>query len=299
MRKNPSLASFYSLLLPGSGGLFYIGQNAKGFWMLIFFIASTAGLYSFGISLLFILIIGASDAGNIAQIEGKNTFLVIFLSFIFLGGGGHFLLGKPGRGILFIFSAILVTIPMVGGIFAIIIGMKEAYGMAIRKNNFGSLKSWEYTWDYQAKPEQIRFLDEEKIETEDIIVSTEEVPLDNRFGSNSIISEHEFIQTASSSLKINETQHLSGRFKVGFQILEGELQGHISKNLGIDLGHQITRRVNVKFEVEAGKYVIYRIVWKQNFRKGIVRAAKGRQVFKVPYDVTYGLYHSIDSIECP
>ena len=135
-RKKPALASFLSLLLLGGGGLFYVGQRTKGFWMLIFLIASALGFYSFGISLLFVLIMGAGDAGNIAQIECKNTFFPILFSWLILGGGGHFLLKKPRRGILFILTAILVNIPIIGGFFALILGMKESYGMAIRKNNW-------------------------------------------------------------------------------------------------------------------------------------------------------------------
>lgn len=142
----------------------------------------------------------------------------------------------------------------------------------------------------------IRFLHDQPLNEGSVMLSTEEVPLDNRFGSSVLMSEHEFVQAATSSLKIDQSSTSSRRLQVSWALLEGELNGQISRSLGVEIGSQITRRVNLKFEAAAGKFVLYRIVWKQNSRKGLAEIELGTQIVQVPYEVIYGLYHSVESL---
>jgi len=137
------------------------------------------------------------------------------------------------------------------------------------------------------------FVDDER----DITLSTEDVPLDNRHGSSPISSEHEFSQTAKISVSLVKNQEVSaGVNATVWSVFEADLNAKIAKNLGVEIGQEIHRRVTVKFEALPGKFVRYRVVWKQNVRRGNFEVAIGSKTIKVPYEAIYGLFHSIESI---
>lgn len=131
----------------------------------------------------------------------------------------------------------------------------------------------------------------------DIVISTEDVPLDNRHGSSPISSEHEFSQTAKISVSLAKNQEVSAGINATvWSVFEADLNAKIAKNLGVEIGKEIHRRVTVKFEALPGKFVRYRVVWKQNVRRGNFEVAIGSTTTKVPYEVIYGLFHSIESM---
>jgi hypothetical protein len=145
--------------------------------------------------------------------------------------------------------------------------------------------------------DSINFLDEKIYEENDTIIGTEEIPLDNRFGSSTLVSEHEFTRTATTHLKIERDKNIESRFKVGlWSVLEAEVRSNLAKAIGLELKDQVSRRVTVKFEAAPGKLVRYKVLWKQNTRKGIFSIRVGTQTVQLPYSVTFGLYHSIESI---
>lgn len=145
--------------------------------------------------------------------------------------------------------------------------------------------------------DSINFLDEKVYEENDTIIGTEEIPLDNRFGSSTLVSEHEFTRTATTHLKIEQDKNIEGRFKVGlWSVLEAEVRNNLAKAIGMELGDQVSRRVTIKFEAAPGKLVRYKVLWKQNTRRGIFSISVGTQTVQLPYSVTFGLYHSIESL---
>ena len=308
MRKKPSLASFYSLLLPGSGGLLYVGQKAKSFWMLIFVIASTAGFFSFGISLLFVLIMGAGDAGNIAQIEGKNTFFPILFSLVILGGGGHFLLRKPRRGILFILAAILVNIPIAGGIFAIILGMRESYGMAIRKNNFGSLKSWEYTWDYQPG---IRKSEWEVLEVVETTRTEKRIGDESRIIDNSSARNSSITRTVTVSKQWRQTYEMD--YEKAHSLTTGQsvqadkyvtytqqIEDSFRQRYAISLEETRTFEDTIAIEVKPGRVVTLYISWKKIIQLGYAKVFNihnPSEIIQIPFSVVVDLAFDLKSHE--
>jgi hypothetical protein len=148
-----------------------------------------------------------------------------------------------------------------------------------------------------AEADSIDFLEEKVYEENDTIIGTEEIPLDNRLGSSTLISEHEFARTATTHLKIEHDENIKGRFKAEvWSVLEAEVRSSLAKAIGMEFGDQVSCRVTVKFEAAPGKLVRYRVRWKQNTRRGIFSIGVGNQTVQVPYSVTFGLYHSIESL---
>ncbi|MBF0610905.1 MAG: hypothetical protein G8345_16470 [Magnetococcales bacterium] len=142
-------------------------------------------------------------------------------------------------------------------------------------------------------------INEQVIQEESIILATEDVPLDNRFGNRVLVSEHEFSRSAATTLKIGQSRDAEVSSEVDVGLLETLLKGKLAKSMGTELGGQISRRVRLKFEADPGKFVHYRVVWKQESRRGILLVQMAGQERQFPYMVTYGLYHSVESLSAP
>ncbi|CAK0765283.1 hypothetical protein CCP3SC1_450016 [Gammaproteobacteria bacterium] len=143
----------------------------------------------------------------------------------------------------------------------------------------------------------LQLLREAITEEQPIILATEEVPLDNRFGNNVLVSEHEFVRTASISFSMaRDHQSTSGITGGLWAVVEGLAQDEIKKTLNIELNSQVTRRVKVVFSTAPGHLVRYRVIWKQEARRGMFAVDVGGKVYSVPYLVVFGLSHAIESI---
>lgn len=147
------------------------------------------------------------------------------------------------------------------------------------------------------KSQAVEFLDENTLEENDVVLAIEEIPLDNRFGNSKLTSTHEFTRTATTSFDITKNNEVMGRLKAGsWSVIEIEAQKRISERVGVEVGDQITRRVNVTFEAAPGEIVYYRLTWKQKTRQGVFNMKVNNQTIHLPYSVTYGLYHLIESV---
>ncbi|MBF0381833.1 MAG: hypothetical protein HQL69_12490 [Magnetococcales bacterium] len=148
------------------------------------------------------------------------------------------------------------------------------------------------------KPLFIEIKREYILSDESLILATEDVPLDNRFGNQPITSEHEFVRSASISLEVDRGREIDTAIRTGFwKAFETKAADTLSKSLGSKIGSQVTRRVRLKFSVAPQKEVTYRIVWKQESRRGVMDILVGhKKRYKIPYMVTYGLSHSVESI---
>ncbi|CAK0755975.1 conserved hypothetical protein, conserved protein of unknown function with homology of Mmc1_2245 and Mmc1_3316 of Magnetococcus marinus MC-1 and SS-5 [Gammaproteobacteria bacterium] len=143
----------------------------------------------------------------------------------------------------------------------------------------------------------IQLLRESIVEERPVVLATEEVPLDNRFGNQVLVSEHEFIRTATISLTMSRDLVTTSGLKASWwPILENMAQEEIKKTHGIELNTQITRRVKVVFSTEPGHLVRYRVIWKQDSRRGLLEVDVEGGLYSVPYIVTFGLSHAIESM---
>jgi hypothetical protein len=148
------------------------------------------------------------------------------------------------------------------------------------------------------KPVTVDIVKEYIVSDESLILATEDVPLDNRYGDQDLSSEHEFARTATISLEVAHNREVGSALNSGFfKAFETKIADELSKSLGTKIGSQITRRVRLKFSVGPQKYSKYRIVWKQESRRGLFEImVSNKKRYKIPYMVTYGLSHSVESI---
>ncbi|MBF0191929.1 MAG: hypothetical protein HQL99_12445 [Magnetococcales bacterium] len=148
-----------------------------------------------------------------------------------------------------------------------------------------------------SSPSAIEFLRESITGEDSLVLATEEVPLDNRYGNKVLSSEHEFSRTANISLSIIEHQSSGHHLKAALWILlESMVQKELKKSLHIEFGTQITRRVKINFSTDPGFMVRYRVVWKQTSRRGVFEVKIGSEIHIIPYVVTFGLSHAVESV---
>ncbi|HAT50223.1 MAG: hypothetical protein HQL07_14550 [Nitrospirae bacterium] len=134
---------------------------------------------------------------------------------------------------------------------------------------------------------------------ESFILATEDVPLDNRYGDRVLSSDNEFSRTATVTLDIDRSTEVNSSVRSGFgKLFSSQIGGELSKTLGVRVGSQITRKIRLNFSVSPHKKVLYRVIWKQESRRGEFDImVNGKRRFRVPYLITYGLSHSVESIE--
>ncbi|MEO5332446.1 MAG: hypothetical protein H7839_10515 [Magnetococcus sp. YQC-5] len=176
------------------------------------------------------------------------------------------------------------------------LGISSFFGYLLGKKLFGPISEAEEGSPPPSHP-SIQILAERVLTEESMILATEEIPLDNRFGNKLLSSEHEFARTATVAIKLDRTSKLVSDFKSSFwNLLETRTQLELGKNIGITSGSEITRRIRLKFAVDPGRFVIYRVSWKQTSRRGVVEIAAGDRIVEVPYLATYGLTHVVESL---
>ncbi|MBW4616791.1 MAG: hypothetical protein KME21_26795 [Desmonostoc vinosum HA7617-LM4] len=143
----------------------------------------------------------------------------------------------------------------------------------------------------------ILFIRDVNSNEQSVIIGKEEVPLDNRFGSSILESEHEFSQKATRTIRLNSSNDVSGQFKAKIlTVLEAEVCAGLAQSLGIDLQQEEFRRVTLRLKADSGKSVLYRIIWRQTQRSGEAEVKVRDQMIRVPYVALYGLSYSVESI---
>lgn len=144
---------------------------------------------------------------------------------------------------------------------------------------------------------RVKILAHRIAEEKNRVLATEEVPMDNRFGNKLLSSEHEFSQTATVALELGDSRRIAAASKSTlWKILESKTEWEIGKNLGMEIGSQINRRVQLKFATDPGQFVRYRVIWQQQSRRGLFEIQAGKRIFQLPYMVAYGLTHTVESL---
>lgn len=153
------------------------------------------------------------------------------------------------------------------------------------------------TRTHSMKNNTVEILHEDILEESSVILTTEDIPLDNRFGSEVLISEHEFTRTADVTMRIDQGQNMDELHASNmWGFLSSEAEEHINHAHNIHIGSQTTRKISLKLSVGAGESVCYRVVWKQNVSRGSIKLKAGQTIMTLPYSVTFGLFHSVESI---
>ncbi|MBF0370718.1 MAG: hypothetical protein HQL52_14795 [Magnetococcales bacterium] len=150
----------------------------------------------------------------------------------------------------------------------------------------------------QAGLPTVRIEREIVVEERSLILAREEIPLDNRFGNQILTSEHEFARSATVALEVERSREMGTAFRTTFwKLFETRASGELAKSLGVEIGSHLTRRVRLKFAASPGELVRYRVVWKQESRRGVFEVRIGNKAFQIPYMVRYGLFHSVESLD--
>jgi hypothetical protein len=147
------------------------------------------------------------------------------------------------------------------------------------------------------KKNLIHIVGESIIEDNQLVLASEDVPLDNRFGEKTLISEHVFSRSAEVGVEVERTQDLGGGMGANiFSLLEAKVQAKLSRTLGVKTDEKISREVRLKLSAAPGQFAHYRVVWKQDNRRGVYEVEVGKKRYTVPFLITYGLTHSVESI---
>jgi hypothetical protein len=146
-------------------------------------------------------------------------------------------------------------------------------------------------------PPPVQFFRESVLDETPIILATEDIPLDNRFGNQMLVSEHEFSRTATIGLTLGKSHGGASQVSSSlWSIVQTLAQEEIQKSLKVEFGTQISRRVKIVFSADPGHLVRYRVVWKQESRRGVFDVQIGGETTTIPYVVAFGLSHAIESV---
>ncbi|MBF0189399.1 MAG: hypothetical protein HQL50_15860 [Magnetococcales bacterium] len=191
----------------------------------------------------------------------------------------------------------------------VILGLSSAAGVMVGRKIFLDKKSPEIQEEKQVKSLLkkakrgrigIELQREYVIKDDTLILAEEDVPLDNTHGNRVLVSEMEFARSANVSLQIDRRGGTSSSWHAGlWSTLDSWTSGQISRSLGVQVGGQVTRRVVLRLSCDPGRQALYRVIWKQQSRRGVLEARVGRKVIEIPYLVNYGLSYSLESIAQP
>jgi hypothetical protein len=142
----------------------------------------------------------------------------------------------------------------------------------------------------------LQILQERDVKELTKIVGVEELPLDNRFGSDELTVEHEFSKTVRNEVVIETGSGIQG--KIGFDlfsILKNEISASLSKKTGQTFEETISRRCTLTFTVKPGDSVTYKVIWKQKYLSGKYEVAINTQPLLVPFNAGFGLEYEVST----
>jgi|GEM_PF-3137608 len=134
------------------------------------------------------------------------------------------------------------------------------------------------------------------IEEDAEILSVDELPLDNRFGSNDLTLEQEFSKTITNEIFLESTQEEKGKLTVDiFKLIQAELTLDLSKKVGHKHGESTTCRYTTTISVKKGDFIIYKITWKRKIRRSKYEIQIDNQLYVIPSVARYGVEYEITS----
>ncbi len=139
-------------------------------------------------------------------------------------------------------------------------------------------------------PAPIQFVKELSVQESEEVVSTEEYPLDNRYGDQAFSTVHQVSRESTNELSVDTSGQLNG--KVGLEVftaIKAEIEAQVSQQTGQKIGEKVTESQTLTFSVGPKSSVLYQVVWKRKIRSGERLYLSGGNPVTVPYRVNYGL----------
>ncbi|MBF0322789.1 MAG: hypothetical protein HQL62_07605, partial [Magnetococcales bacterium] len=81
-----------------------------------------------------------------------------------------------------------------------------------------------------------------------------------------------------------------------WKLVQNKASLAVSRRWGMDVGGEIQRRIKLRFTVGPGSMVCHRVKWKQNMRRGVFLVRHPEGTMELPYMVSYGLSHEVETI---
>lgn len=128
------------------------------------------------------------------------------------------------------------------------------------------------------------------------LIATDEFPLDNRFGNDTLTVEHEVSKTVSNQIVVETSNSKGGEITASLlTAIQAKISVSLSEKVGQTFGGSITRRHTLRFSVKPGDYVLYAVVWRRKVRKGRCIVSSGNDFAVVPYLAYFDLSCEIKS----
>ncbi|MBF0383417.1 MAG: hypothetical protein HQL69_20550 [Magnetococcales bacterium] len=144
----------------------------------------------------------------------------------------------------------------------------------------------------------IHFVKEFVEEEEEIILAVEDIPLNNRHSSTQLISEFSFVRSATTQIKVqrDKEQHF-GLDSDMFSVLKKHTNAHLKRVLNLDLQSETRREIKLRLTAAPHTDHHYRVIWKQQGKRGFQEVEVGGKFYQIPFLVTHGLSATVDTIQ--
>ena len=183
---------------------------------------------------------------------------------------------------------------------------RNGHSFVIRHSGFGLMGKLVLTMDGKEMPSggtqeiaerpqpaaaaEIHFLEETDVKETEVILASEEYPLDNRFGDQAFTTVRQVSRESTNELSLDTSDSLSGKIGLElFSAIKGEIEAQVSHQIGLKIGEKFTESQTITFSVGAHSTVLYEVVWKRKVRTGVRMYQSGGRSVSVPYRVDYGL----------
>ena len=127
-------------------------------------------------------------------------------------------------------------------------------------------------------------------------LGSEEFPLDNQAGSDTLSVEHEVTKTISTTLLTESATQVQA--KLGAKLLsvvETQISAKLSEKLGHAIGESVTRRQRLQFAVKPGERVLYVVRWRTTVRRGVFEVLIDNRKTHINFEARFGLSFEVDS----
>jgi len=128
-------------------------------------------------------------------------------------------------------------------------------------------------------------------------IGSEEFPLDNRAGSDTLSVEHEVTKTITTTLSTESGVQYQAKLGAKFlSVVESQISAQLSEKYGHAVGESITRRQRLQFAVKPGERVRYVVRWRTTVRRGEYQVHVDAERIDVQFEARFGLSFEVASL---
>ncbi|CCQ72710.1 hypothetical protein [Magnetospira sp. QH-2] len=134
-------------------------------------------------------------------------------------------------------------------------------------------------------------------EEDEVILATEDIPLDNSHGATLLATDLYFTRSARTRIVVvRDRGSLSELSAEVFSLIRNQTEHYLKRTLGLNLEAEIERKIHLRLTAPPHGISHYRVLWKQTGLRGYYEVEIGQRFYQVPFLVTHGLSVSVDSL---